>query len=32
VPATVVGLTLVVAGNVVQQWPERRREARAEHE
>lgn len=32
VPATVVGLALVVAGNVLQQWPERRREARAEHE
>lgn len=32
VPATIVGLALIVAGNVVQQWPERRREALAAHE
>ena len=25
VPATVLGLTLIVAGNLVQQWPEQRR-------
>lgn len=25
VPASIVGLTLIVAGNVVQQWPEKRR-------
>lgn len=31
-PATIVGLTLVVAGNVVQQWPERSRETMAAHD
>ncbi len=28
VPATIVGLTLIVAGNVIQQWPERHRAIR----
>ncbi len=32
VPATILGLVFVVVGNVMQQWPERRREAMAEHE
>lgn len=32
VAATYVGLVLIVAGNVLQQWPERRREAMAGHE
>lgn len=30
--ATFIGLTLVVAGNVIQQWPERRRQALTAHE
>lgn len=32
VPATLLGLALIVAGNIVQQWPERRRAAVAAHE
>lgn len=31
-PATFVGLVFIVAGNVVQQWPERRRHALGAHE